>query len=352
MPIIDADCHVIESEQAWEYLDPADQQYQPTSMFDPNRPDRPIWIIDGKERQRPFATRGTGSAAEQLSGFAETSQETRTLADITARLAHMDELGVDVQVLFPTIFLTRISENPAVELALSKSYNRWLADIWSESNGRLRWAVVPPLDSMNEVEGQLRYGKENGACAIFMRGFEGDRRLVDPYFDPLYEAAQEYDLPVCIHAGCGNPDFVGLTEADAYSRNKLPIISAFHSMMYRGLWQRFPRLRAGFIEGAANWVPYIINEVQHRARRDGNAFDTDNLMADSRMYVTCQTNDDLPYIFANASEDNFMIGSDYGHSDTSSELEALKSLKTSGLLEPRIVDKVLSDNPARLYAID
>ena len=159
-------------------------------------------------------------------------------------------------------------------------------------------------------------------------------------------------MPVCIHAGCGNPAFVGLTEADAYSRNKLPIISAFHSMMYRGLWQRFPRLRAGFIEGAANWVPYIINEVQHRARRDGNGFDSDNLMADSRMYVTCQTNDDLPYIFANASEDNFVIGSDYGHSDTSSELEALKSLKTSGLLEPRVVDKVLSDNPARLYAID
>ena len=264
----------------------------------------------------------------------------------------MDELGVDVQVLFPTIFLTRISENPAVELALTKSYNRWLADIWAESDGRLRWAVVPPLDSMDEVEEQLRYGKENGACGIFMRGFEGDRRLVDPHFDPLYEAAQEYDMPVCIHAGCGNPEFVGLTEADAYSRNKLPIISAFHSMLYRGLWQRFPRLRAGFVEGAANWVPYILNEVQHRARRDGNAFDSENLMADSRMYVSCQTNDDLPYIFANASEDNFMIGSDYGHSDTSSELEALKSLKTSGLLEPRIVDKVLSDNPARLYAIE
>ncbi|MCY4583050.1 MAG: amidohydrolase family protein, partial [Chloroflexi bacterium] len=63
-------------------------------------------------------------------------------------------------------------------------------------------------------------------------------------------------------------------------------------------------------------------------------------------------NDDLPYIFANASEDNFMIGSDYGHSDTSSELEALKSLKSSGLLEPRVVDKVLSDNPARLYGIE
>ncbi len=47
-----------------------------------------------------------------------------------------------------------------------------------------------------------------------------------------------------------------------------------------------------------------------------------------------------------------MIGSDYGHSDTSSELEALRSLRTSGRLEPRIVDKILSHNPAQLYAIN
>ena len=52
MPIIDADCHVIESEQTWEYLDPADEQYKPASMFDPNRPDRPVWVIDGQHKQR------------------------------------------------------------------------------------------------------------------------------------------------------------------------------------------------------------------------------------------------------------------------------------------------------------
>ena len=351
MPVIDADCHVIESEQTWEYLDPADQELKPRSLPDPNRPDRPIWVIDGKNRQRPFSTTGTGGAAEQLSGFAETTLETRSLADVNARMAHMDELGVDVQVLYPTIFLTRISENPATEFALSKSYNRWLAEIWEESKGRLRWIVVPPLESMDEVPGQLRFAKEHGAVGIFMRGFEGGRRLTDSYFDPLYEAAQEYDMPVTIHAGCGNPSYTELTDGDAYARNKLPIISAFHSMLYKGLPQRFPTLRAGFIEGAANWLPYILNEVAHRASRDGRTF-TGDMLAESRMYVACQTNDDLPYILEHGTQDNLVIGSDYGHSDTSSELEALKSLKTSGLLEPRIVDKILSDNPARLYAID
>ena len=29
MPIIDADCHVIESERTWAYMDPADEPYHP-----------------------------------------------------------------------------------------------------------------------------------------------------------------------------------------------------------------------------------------------------------------------------------------------------------------------------------
>ena len=350
MPIIDADCHVIESEQTWEYMDPAERGLKPRSIPDPNRPARPVWLIDGPHRQRPFATAGTGSVAERLSGFAETSIQTRSLADIDARLAHMDELGVDVQVLYPTLYLTRISERPAVELALTKTYNRWLADIWAQSDGRLRWVVVPPLDSMDEVPGQLRFGRENGAVGIFMRGFEGGRRLTDAYFDPLYAAAVEYDLPICIHAGCGNPAFVELTDGDAYARNKLPIISAFHSMIYRRLPQRFPGLRSAFVEGAANWVPYILNEVAHRARRDGWTPD-DDIMGANRMYVACQTNDDLAYILDHASEDHFVIGSDYGHSDTSSELAALRSLKSGGALSRGVVDKILADNPARLYGI-
>lgn len=350
MAVIDADCHVIESERTWDYLDPADRQYRPVGMPDPNRPDRPIWVIDGQHRQRVFFNAGTGSLAEEMSGYARTSVETRSLADVGARLAHMDELGVDTQALYPTLFLTRVSENPAVELALTKSYNRWLADVWAEGKGRFRWAVIPPLQTMDEVAGQLRFGKEHGACAVFMRGWEGGRRLIDPYFDPLYEAAQDCDLPICVHAGCGDPPFTDLTEGDAYSRNKLPIISAFHSILYKGLPQRFPTLRFAFIEGAANWVPYILNEVRHRARREGRDY-PENIMAENRMYVSVQTNDDLPHIFANASEDNFVIGSDYGHSDTSSELEALRALRTSGVLPPRVVDKTLSDNPARLYAI-
>ena len=51
--------------------------------------------------------------------------------DIQARLKHMDGLGVDVQVLYPTIFLRPFTRRPEVELAVTRSYNRWLIDIWT-----------------------------------------------------------------------------------------------------------------------------------------------------------------------------------------------------------------------------
>ena len=350
MPVIDADCHVIESDQTWDYMDPQDREFRPRAVENPERPDRPLWVIDGRARQRPFGTNATGAPSEELSGFDRTSFQTRSLADVEARLAHMDELEVDVQVLYPTIYLTRITERPDVEVALAKSYNRWMADIWAQAGGRLRWVVVPPLDTMSEVPAMLRYGKEHGAVGVFMRGYEGSRRLTDEYFDPLYEACVEYDLPVTVHAGCGNPAFAELTDGDAYARNKLPVISAFHSIVFKRLPQRFPGLRFGFVEVAANWVPYILNDLDRRIEREGVRL-SDDVLGENRMYVACQTNDDLPYILGHVSENHLMIGSDYGHSDTSSELEALKSLKSSGRLAPSVVDKILCDNPSRLYAI-
>ena len=35
----------------------------------------------------------------------QTDEESRNLTSVTKRIAHMDELKIDVQVLYPTIFL-------------------------------------------------------------------------------------------------------------------------------------------------------------------------------------------------------------------------------------------------------
>jgi predicted TIM-barrel fold metal-dependent hydrolase len=71
----------------------------------------------------------------------------------------------------------------------------------------------------------------------------------------------------------------------------------------------------------------------------------------NRIYVACQTDDDLPYVLKYAGEDQLVIGTDYGHNDTSSEILALRKLKEDGTVPPRIVNKILDDNARALYGL-
>ena len=45
------------------------------------------------------------------------------------------------------------------------------------------------------------------------------------------------------------------------------------------------------------------------------------------MFVTCENTDDLPYIVQQAGEDCLVIGTDYGHTDISSDVDAIKFSK-------------------------
>src|SRR5439155_13480156 len=136
MAVIDADCHVIENEHTWSCMDEADARLRPMMLTTPEG--KRFMAIDGRLRaggQGVFTDSGRGH--QEMSGFAETSLATRTLGDIDARIKHMDELGIDVQVLYPTIYLQQITPRADTEVALNRSYNRWLADIWRQGEGRL-----------------------------------------------------------------------------------------------------------------------------------------------------------------------------------------------------------------------
>jgi predicted TIM-barrel fold metal-dependent hydrolase len=264
----------------------------------------------------------------------------------------MDELGIDTQVLYPTtLALSQVTSRPEVDVALSRSYNRWLADAWEQSDGRLRWIAVPGVLNMDEALLQVRWAAEHGACGVLVRPFEGDRLMCDPYFYPLYEEAQNFDLPIAVHDGNANPAYTALVAGEAFSGSKLPILSAVHTLICHGVPDRFPSLRWGFIEAAASWLPWLVIDLRRRLERTNPALLKENFLRDNRMYVTCQTNDDLPWVMRYVGEDNLVIGTDYGHADTSSELEALKNLQRDSDLPPLVVHKILEDNPKALYGL-
>jgi len=336
MPTIDADAHVIESERTWDYVE--NPKFRP-QLTTPNGGGAQYWMIDGRAFRR-------GVNVDR--GLSEANREMR---DIDARLKHMDELEIDVQVLYPSLFLRPLTSKPEVEKAICRSYNQWLIDVCSKAQGRLRWIATVPMLDMADAAAEIRFASANGACGIFSRGLIADKRLSDPFFHPLYQEAEKANLPFCVHASTGNFDWVELFEGESgFSRFKMPVLSAFHSIVHDGIPQKFPALRFGFIEVRAQWVPYLCVELARRFERDEAPRDK-NIIRDNHIYIACQTDDDLPYILKYSGEDNIVIGSDYGHNDTSAEIEALRTLKRKGEVDPKVIDKILYDNAKALYGL-
>ena len=336
MATIDADAHVIESEESWSYIN--DEKLRPF-LVTPGGGRPQNWLVDGRVFHR-----GVNFDRHLPIEICE-------MRDIKSRLKHMDELEIDVQVLYPSLFLRPLTAKAEVENALCRSYNQWLVDICAKGEGRLHWIAVVPVIDMASAVAEVEFAKSNGACGIFMRGLIDDKRLSHGYFFPLYAAAEKAQLPICVHASTGNFDWVQMFEGESgFMRFKAPVLSAFHAIVHDRVPKKFPKLKFGFIEVRAQWVPYMAVEIARRFDRADNAL-ARSLIRDNHVYVACQTDDDLPYVLKYSGEDNIVIGSDYGHNDTSSEITALRTIREKGEVEPRIIDKILYDNAKALYGI-
>lgn len=339
MRVIDADAHVIENDATWDFMLESERRFRPQLVqTKPGDVNTDCLLIDGK--LFPWTNVGR-----------DVPQGSREMTDLKLRIAHMDELGVDIQVIYPTIFIFPLSRRPEADLAICRSYNRWMAEVVKHHTDRFRWVMAPPLLNMDKVADELKFGKEHGACGVVMRGLEVDRMLSDAYFYPLYEEASRLDLPICVHSANGSVTAYELFLDDpGFAKFKLAVVGAFHALVFSGVPKKFPKLKFGIIEVGAQWLPYAARDLARRYARRGRPLDQD-LLKDNRMFVTFQNDDDVAYILQSFSEDNLIIGTDYGHSDNASEIEALKKFQREGKVSERAVSKILDANPAAFYGI-
>src|SRR5689334_8493669 len=160
MPVIDADTHVDESESTWSALEggPSAKYIPATVTVAPQEAERVglnattsrSWLVEGRLQNR--AIRDEVNHPPRVF---------RELEDVPGRLAHMDRMGVDVQVIFPTFFIRYNTNNAEAEWALTTTYNRWMAEKCASTNGRLRWAAVLPLLQPHKAVEELRWAKRS-----------------------------------------------------------------------------------------------------------------------------------------------------------------------------------------------
>jgi predicted TIM-barrel fold metal-dependent hydrolase len=351
MPTIDADAHVIETPETWSYMEEHEQAFRP-QIFERSENDgapklsnqrKEYWVIDERMLSK-------GSNVGQ-----DVTADSREMKSIQERLDHMDEIGVDIAVIFPTLFLRPLTREHDVDYALARSYNRWMADIWKHDKTRLRWVCVPPLLSLvdtGKVRDELAFAKENGACGIFMRGMECERLPTHRYFFPFYEIAQELDLPITFHAGINSFSVHDAYVGDvAMFRAKFPVLGAFSMLAQEEIPERFPGLRWGFIEASAQWLPYMLGEAKIRLLRRGRPV-PDDILGVNNFFITTQMTDDIKGLVEEVGDDHLIIGTDYGHKDTATDILAMHRLAEDGGLPAASVHKILDTNPCALYGLN
>jgi predicted TIM-barrel fold metal-dependent hydrolase len=293
--------------------------------------------------------------------------------DARSQLDAMDAEGLDVAVLFPSrgLFVLGIDSpqvmgidglEPELAAAIARAYNDWLRDFCALAPERMLGAgMVAPHDVDSAVAETRRCVEQLGFKAIFLApGCVNRRPWHDRCYDPLWAECQRLDVPVTFHGGGQThlkPDF-SLEVLDKLAMwhtfgQPLGVMFVAVSLTAGGVFERFPRLRAGLLEGNCSWAPWLFHrldehhewvgryEVPELRRKPSEYFRTNCFLA-----VEADEEPVRQYVEW-FGDDNLVFSTDYPHADSKypHAVDAFRRLP----LSEQAQRKVLWDNWQRLY---
>ena len=356
--IIDADAHVVETEQTWNYLDGSDKKFRPQLFQLRRQPAMQYWFCEGKaigfppptltEQELIALSKETGRDLENRGRRARAARRRAALGSIWTSSASTS------RCLFNTMWIARVADKAEAEIALCGSWNRWMADMWKQGKNRLRWSCVVPAMTLSEALQQMRFAKKNGAVAVSLRPFEDDKHLVDPYFYPIYEEATKLDLAIAVHIANGSPQLLDqfkprYDKMGGFAQFRVPtVITCLSLMMSESAENSFPNCAGASSKpppsGCRGWSR---KRLAAPARKDFPRLP----FKEFNIYVTTETNDDFDYVLRYAGEDNVVIGTDYRPHRCFQRSRRHRYLPQKRTVSEAVERKILDDNPRTAYGL-
>lgn len=245
------------------------------------------------------------------------------------RLQDMALDGVDAEVIYGILATGLRLKDRDLVTVVYHIYNEWAADFCQTHPER--WAAlacIPSHDAKTAAEEVYH------AAKLGLRGTDFDVAsasypLWDRFWDPLWEALQDTQLPVLFHVtgprGYPLREPTGDVWADTvYTGLRLTLFQMgaaefVASMVLSGVLERFPRLTFVLGEAGAGWLPYTLErmdlEYEDRLHRHLNLSMKPSEYWRRQGYTTFQTEQSGPRMLDMIGEDNVMWGSDYPHPD-------------------------------------
>ncbi len=359
--VIDVDTHTVEPACVWDHLASDEMEFKPALLrkeggatiqahfSGPNT--KEYWVIDN--------TLYGKHDAEAIAGYSkgELTSGSITLEDVPARLAAMDRQKVDVHVIISSLFLNVRCTRPRAELAITRAFNRWIAERCSASGGRLHWLFVPSFKNPEATVRDMAWARANGAVGILMRGLEGDRFLDHPDYEPIYAKAIELDWPVCVHIGHGSPAMETIAQREGSRFNRFisdsPNYFAFSVLLNSTLPETFPKLRFAFFESGCTWVPAAVQTALHLRLKPEDLMQLSREKLEAHnFYITCEMHEDLGSLLRYFGDTRLVGSSDFGHPhDIGETVNYVDHYLSRPDLSESARQGIVRDNAHRLFAL-
>jgi predicted TIM-barrel fold metal-dependent hydrolase len=289
---------------------------------------------------------------------------------VAQRLQHAAEDGVDAEIVFPQKGILAFA-TPDVEFAgaMARAWNRWALETFKPEFHRIMpMAMISAGDVDNAIK-EVQWAAANGFHGVMVANRPVFNRIDQPrnrleyndkMFEPLWAAIQEAGIPLVFHVGNGeDPRAVG---------GKGGAIINFHAAMNSGIdplvtliasgvFERFPKLKAGVIESSIGWVPWVLNMLDHAYRAHHmwvrpvipelpSTYFKNNCFASS-----LEEPDALKHLISLGLEDNILWSSDYPHHEGTFPHSKLSIERQMDFMTDAQRAKVLGLNAARIFNI-
>ena len=383
-PVVDCDAHVYEPVVIWDKYVHKDYKQLARSAFwcHDNEAGPATVIVNGKATPSMHRSRinrlsvwRPGMTPEEIGAMDPGGAHAPNPAawDPSYRLKDLDAMGVDRQVIFPTLFAEYLPtvENADLARVLSIAYNDWITDFCKAAPDRLFPVAVLPLQDPAFAIEELRRAAEMGFKAAFLRpSFFEKRFLSHPWYDGLWTELENLGVAACIHASPGgaNPEWTStgnfvermagrlqlghnVAESCAPTMDCAMALTAF---AFCGHLERFPKLKLAFAHAGASWVNLTLEKAETYLTIQGDTSDIslepEHLFFERPSFLTFNTWESsigrLHHGYGKAAG----WGSRYPHHDASTAWEAIENLQRWGVPGDRIA-KLMGGNAASFFGI-
>lgn len=324
--IVDTDAHILESVD--DFLPYFDERFEASRQIVANasRPRENIYSVSHGLPSRAMFKREHAADKPRRTEEGYKPEE---------KLAEMGDFGIDYGVLDPTLNLSLSTcENRQIAAGLANAYNSWMLDNFldevDEFKGNILVAAQKPDLAAEEIDERA---KEDDMVGVVIPHTGVIPPLGHPMYDPIYQAAEDNDLPICMHGGNG-ATFRGFPTQrqwnETYTENHVIVHPFGHlwnltTMMVRGVPERFPDLKLVFQEAGIGWIPYAIWRLDDHYLIRPYEFHIDRMPSEyiaEQCYFTTQplghtvrNPEHLAWAIEMAGPESIMYSSDLPHSD-------------------------------------